>query len=190
MRRLGIVLIRVGIGLGLVVGLAGCGGDMPTPPEQAPEAPPDDPLAEEETAPEASPDTSQDSSEKDGPEPSEPAATAEPENGDERFARAKAILREQGCGSCHTIQARGLDFTGQVGPDLTHEGERGRSDAWLRKQLTDPTSIPDEEVVDGFEGMQSTMPSYGRRLSEEDLDTLVRFLQSLEGPAREADAAE
>ena len=174
---LGLVALSLGWGL-----LAGCGGPMPSPPEQ-------------DQTPMAA-DRSQDdeSDQRQAERPTEPApqdgqqdaregvqTESTSEASSERFAVAKAIIRQQSCGSCHTLQGQGLDLSGQVGPDLTNEGERGRSDAWLRRHLVDPTSIPDDEVVDGFEGMQSTMPSYGRRLSSAELDALIQFLQSLNG---------
>jgi len=97
----------------------------------------------------------------------------------EQVEQAKSILLRLGCGSCHTLRAAGLNLVGQVGPDLTYEGRRGRSAEWLRRQLLDPTSIPDEEVAPGFEGMQPLMPSYGRLLTEEELVVLIAFLQAL-----------
>jgi len=94
------------------------------------------------------------------------------------FELAKSVIVGQSCGSCHTLKASGLDLNGQVGPDLSAAGGRGRSDEWLRAQLINPVSIPDEEVVEGFEGMQAVMPSYGA-LSEEEIVSVIAFLQSL-----------
>jgi mono/diheme cytochrome c family protein len=127
--------------------------------------------------------------------PQEPSATGTTEPGpqpptEEELAEeptmpagaelAIEVIRRMGCGSCHTLKAAGLDLDGQVGPDLTRQAERGRSAEWLRRQLTDPTSIPDGEVVPGFEGMQPVMPSYGRQLSEQELDVVIEFLRSLD----------
>jgi len=97
---------------------------------------------------------------------------------EEPITLAKQVFQQQNCGSCHTLQAAGLNFTSAVGPDLTHEGQRNRSAEWLMRQLTDPTSIPDAEVVAGFAGKQSIMPSY-KHLSQEELQALIEFLQSL-----------
>ncbi len=91
----------------------------------------------------------------------------------------KQVFQRENCGSCHRLQAAGLNFTAAVGPDLSHEARRGRSAEWLRRQLTEPTSIPDEEVAEGFAGRQSIMPSF-KHLSEEELQALVEFLRSLE----------
>jgi mono/diheme cytochrome c family protein len=111
--------------------------------------------------------------------PSNPAPEPQIALPTEQVEQAKSILLRLGCGSCHTLRAAGLNLVGQVGPDLTYEGRRGRSAEWLRRQLLDPTSIPDEEVAPGFEGMQPLMPSYGRLLTEEELGVLIAFLQAL-----------
>jgi len=174
-----LVLIAMSLGWGLLVG---CGGPMPTPPPQD-ETPMTADQSTEQTAGQQQPDqSSQASSQQQQATEQAPSQTETPSQpASDRFAVAKEIIRQQSCGSCHTVQARGLDLTGQVGPDLTHERDRNRTDQWLRQHLIDPTSIPDDEVVDGFEGMQSTMPSYGRRLSDAELDALVQFLQGLNG---------
>lgn len=104
----------------------------------------------------------------------EPTQEAEP-----LVALGKRVFQRENCGACHALQAAGLNFTAAVGPDLTHEARRGRSAEWLRRQLTEPTSIPDEEVAEGFAGRQSIMPSF-KQLSEEELQALIEFLQSLD----------
>lgn len=104
----------------------------------------------------------------------EPTREAEP-----RVALGKQVFQRENCGSCHALQAAGLNYTAAVGPDLTHEAQRGRSAEWLMRQLTEPTAIPDQEVAEGFAGKQSIMPSF-KHLSEEELQALVEFLQSLE----------
>lgn len=43
------------------------------------------------------------------------------------------------------------------------------------------TRFTDDEVVEGVEGMQSTMPSYECRLSDAELDALVQFPQGING---------
>ncbi len=90
---------------------------------------------------------------------------------------AKATIVTYKCGTCHTLQARGLRLEGVVGPDLSREGRRGRSNAWLRQQLVAPRSIPDHEVAPGFEGKQRLMPPLD--VSEAELEALVEFLNSL-----------
>lgn len=170
LRTVLLVLIIGFLGWGL---LMGCGGPMPTPPQQDVGSTTDQPSSDESpTDDQPSDQTAQDETD------SQPTET-ETQAPSDRFAVAKEIIRQQSCGSCHTLRARGLDLTGQVGPDLTNEGDRNRSDQWLRQHLAEPTSIPDDQVVEGFEGMQSTMPSYGRQLSDNQIDRLVAFLQSL-----------
>ena len=176
LRSLVLTLLAGLTGWGLLVG---CGGPMPTPPQQdrtpmTADQPQDQTSQADESASQGE--------RQDAQEPSQTASTPEPSP--DRFSVAKEIIRQQSCGSCHTIQARGLDLTGRVGPNLTHEGDRGRTDEWLRQHLVEPTSIPDDDVVDGFEGMQSTMPSYGRRLSDEQINRLAAFLQSLSASDR------
>ncbi|MEE8349444.1 MAG: cytochrome c [Acidobacteriota bacterium] len=91
---------------------------------------------------------------------------------------AKRVILTRNCGSCHSLQARDLNLTGKVGPDLTRQGRRGRSPEWLTQQITHPTSIPDHEVVPGFEGKQKFMPGVDR-VSDRELNALVEFLRSL-----------
>ncbi len=92
--------------------------------------------------------------------------------------RAKQIIVSNRCGSCHTLQARGLNLSGRIGPNLTHQGRRGRRTKWLKKQLVNPHSVPDEEVTTGFEGRQKWMPQFDK-LDGRDLEAITRFLQSL-----------
>ncbi len=91
---------------------------------------------------------------------------------------AKRIIVSQKCGSCHTLQARGLELQGTVGPDLTRQAQRNRSPHWLRRQLLEPKSIPDDEVLPGYEGKQKLMPPL-TSLSEREIEALVDFLQTL-----------
>ncbi len=159
-------------------------GTVPPPPapvEEAPEetvvSPQPSPQPQPQPQPEPSP----------APAPSPPPPSPKPREeprialAPEKVERAKALIQRLGCGSCHALYAPsiGLVLTGTVGPDLTFEGRRGRSDEWLWRQLTNPTSIPDAEVVPGFEGLQKVMPSYDRVLRDEELALLVEFLQSL-----------
>lgn len=95
---------------------------------------------------------------------------------DERLA--VRLILDNDCGSCHTLQARGLTLTGKIGPDLTRQAARGRSPQWLRNQIMSPLSVPDQEVVPGFEGKQKLMPRYDR-FSDRELRALIDFLRSL-----------
>ena len=91
---------------------------------------------------------------------------------------AKRVIRNNECGLCHTLQARGLNLKGKIGPDLTQQAYRDRSPQWLQGQLTNPISIPDHEVVPGFEGKQKLMPQFNRT-SERELNAVIEFLRSL-----------
>ena len=91
---------------------------------------------------------------------------------------AKRVILNNACGSCHTLQARGLNLTGKIGPDLTEQAHRNRSPQWLQGQLTNPVSIPDHEVVPGFEGKQKLMPKFNRT-SQRELNAVIEFLRSL-----------
>jgi mono/diheme cytochrome c family protein len=116
------------------------------------------------------------------PTPAVGATTSTEVAGEPDFELAKSVILGESCGSCHTLQAAGLNLTGDIGPDLSATGTRNRSSDWLILQLTDPTSIPDAEVAEGFEGMQTVMPSYNR-LSEQELASVAAFLQSLDKSA-------
>ena len=91
---------------------------------------------------------------------------------------AKRVIRNNECGLCHTLQARGLNLTGKIGPDLTEQAHRDRSSQWLKEQITNPVSIPDHEVVPGFEGKQKLMPKFNRT-SDRELNAVIEFLRSL-----------
>ena len=91
---------------------------------------------------------------------------------------AKRMIRNNECGLCHTLQARGLNLLGEIGPDLTEQAHRDRSSQWLKEQLTNPVSIPDHEVVPGFEGKQKLMPRFNRT-SDRELNAVIEFLRSL-----------
>lgn len=81
-------------------------------------------------------------------------------------AFGKALFQSQGCTACHVIHGRG----GNVGPDLSAEGEMGRSPEWLRTQIRNPKT----------HNAQSTMPAYVS-LTDKQVDQLVAYLLSLTG---------
>jgi cbb3-type cytochrome oxidase cytochrome c subunit len=67
---------------------------------------------------------------------------------------------------CHQLDGEGT----KVGPDLTAEGTRGRSAAWLMGHFKDPTLyVP-----------RSVMPSF-KNLTDEQLSALTAFLESQKG---------
>jgi cytochrome c oxidase subunit 2 len=99
------------------------------------------------------------------------------EPADASIADAEAIFLQQACVGCHTVS--GTSAAGRVGPDLTHVGARTTIAAgtltndpegdnlarWIR-------NAPD--VKPG-----SLMPAFPE-LSDEDLQSIVTYLQSLE----------
>lgn len=94
-------------------------------------------------------------------------------------ALAKRVIVNNNCGLCHTLQARGLSLTGKLGPNLTEQAHRDRSPEWLKEQITNPASIPDREVVPGFEGKQKLMPKFSGS-SDRELNAVIEFLRSLD----------
>ena len=79
-------------------------------------------------------------------------------------SRAKAVLQEEQCLECHTLKGTG----GVVGPNLTTVGSR-RSRDFIVQQIKDPKS----------HNTNSAMPSYGSRLSEQDINALADYLSGL-----------
>jgi mono/diheme cytochrome c family protein len=82
------------------------------------------------------------------------------------IAYGKTLYRQEGCFICHRLDREGT----RVGPDLTVEGTRGRSVAWLVGHFKDPAAF-----VPG-----SIMPSF-KNLTDEQLSALTAFLESQKG---------
>ena len=76
----------------------------------------------------------------------------------------KELFQTQGCTACHRIGASG----GNIGPDLSGEGLKGRSTEWLTEQLGDSKS----------HNPASIMPPFAS-LGNEKIASLVEYLQSL-----------
>ena len=91
----------------------------------------------------------------------------------DQVERGKLLFQQQGCIGCHTIN--GIYPGGPVGPNLTHEAQRRRSDEWQLRHLLNPVSV---YVIGEAKGTSWIMPSY-EKLPREDLEALVAFLQSL-----------
>ena len=75
---------------------------------------------------------------------------------------------ESNCIYCHSLQPIGEDkLLGEVGagPTLTSYG----GDRWLREFLSNPGH-------EKFYGSNNTMPAFGERLTEKELDLLVRWM--------------
>jgi sulfur oxidation c-type cytochrome SoxX len=85
--------------------------------------------------------------------------------------KGQQLFLSNGCIGCHIVGKQG----GPIGPNLTHEALRGRSDEWQLAHLKDPLSV---YVLGSTENIAWPMPKFGQ-LSEEDLKALVAYLQSL-----------
>jgi mono/diheme cytochrome c family protein len=93
--------------------------------------------------------------------PSVGAHTAMSNKGIVQYGRT--LYRQESCFMCHQLNGDG----GKIGPDLTVEGTRGRSDEWLISHFKNPTAY-----IPG-----SVMPPF-RNLTDEQLKALTAFLQS------------
>ena len=90
---------------------------------------------------------------------------------DERSRKAlieygKTLYRQEGCFTCHRLNGEG----GKVGPDLTVEGTRGRTDEWLIGHFKDPPAYTHGSIMPAF-----------KNLTDEQLRALTAFLQSQKG---------
>ena len=82
----------------------------------------------------------------------------------------KALFEAQGCAACHAFSAAGS--SGSVGPNLD-EALKGKDAAFVRESIVDPN----KEIAKGYP--PSVMPQdFGQKLTAEQLDDLVAFLQS------------
>jgi len=94
------------------------------------------------------------------------------------IARGRQLYRQLDCGACHEPGLR--NFWRPVGPPLEHAGTVAQTrrpgvpaQEYLRESVVDPGAY----LVPGF---PDSMPrGIGERLSEEDLDALIRYLASL-----------
>jgi mono/diheme cytochrome c family protein len=107
-----------------------------------------------------------DDAEDGAPEATETAPAGTAEAGESVYASA-------GCGTCHTLQAAGS--SGTTGPNLD-EAVAGETAEQIRESIVDP----DAEITEGFSA--GVMPQdFGDRLSEQELDNLVGFLEQSAG---------
>ena len=84
--------------------------------------------------------------------------------GCESNSRAKQLMTENKCLECHMFKGKG----GAVGPNLTSVGGRRNRD-YIYTQIKDPKS----------HNPRTAMPSFGDRLSENDINILADYLSSL-----------
>jgi mono/diheme cytochrome c family protein len=85
----------------------------------------------------------------------------------ELVAYGRKLYRQEGCVSCHQLNGEG----GQIGPDLTVEGTRGRSDDWLVGHFKDPSAYTPGSIMFSF-----------KQLTDEQLRALTALMQSQKGP--------
>jgi mono/diheme cytochrome c family protein len=75
----------------------------------------------------------------------------------------KTLYRQEGCFTCHQLNREG----GGIGPDLTLEGSRGRTDEWLIGHFKNSAAYTPGSVMPPF-----------KNLTDEQLKALTAFLQS------------
>lgn len=92
-----------------------------------------------------------------------------PEQKQTLIAYGKQLYRQEGCFMCHELDGHG----GKVGPNLTFEGTRGRSDAWLIGHFKDPSAYSPGSIMPAF-----------KNLTARQLQALTTFLQSQKGPTK------
>jgi ubiquinol-cytochrome c reductase cytochrome b subunit len=81
-----------------------------------------------------------------------------------RVQKGRELYQAEGCTACHKVNGQG----GVVGPDLSDEGNRGRSADWLAAQIRNPKAHDPSSV----------MPPYPS-LSQEQIESLIAYLLSL-----------
>jgi glucose/arabinose dehydrogenase len=79
----------------------------------------------------------------------------------------KSVIADNSCLSCHRIGARG----GDIGPSLNGVGTR-RTEEMIRAAIISPPATTST-------GKPNPMPSYGKRITSEDLNSLVHYLSTL-----------
>jgi mono/diheme cytochrome c family protein len=98
----------------------------------------------------------------------EPQAQAAAEPGRvELIKYGKTLFNQEGCSTCHQLNGEG----GAVGPDLTTEGTRGRTEAWLIGHFKDPPAFTPGSIMPPFQN-----------LTEDQLNALMTFLENQKGP--------
>jgi mono/diheme cytochrome c family protein len=79
----------------------------------------------------------------------------------------RTLYRQEGCFTCHRLNGEG----GTVGPDLTTEGARGRTEPWLVGHFKNPPAYSPGSIMPAF-----------TNLTEEQLKALTAFLENQKGP--------
>jgi mono/diheme cytochrome c family protein len=84
----------------------------------------------------------------------------------ESIGYGKTLFMQEGCFTCHQLNGQG----GAVGPDLTTEGARGRTELWLVGHFKDPPAYSPGSIMPPF-----------TNLTEEQLKALTAFLENQKG---------
>lgn len=123
------------------------------------------------------------------PSPASPTAAAEPTATPRPIAGLdpEVLIENAGCGSCHKIGDLGEAH--KVGPDLTYIGLTAServpdvaAEAYIRQSIIEPNAYLAPECPNAA-CMPGIMPqNYGDRLSDEQIETLVSFLMTQQGP--------
>ena len=82
---------------------------------------------------------------------------------EELCGKGKEIFTQKKCSMCHKIEGVG----GKIGPDLSDEGDKGRSEEWLIKYFKDPKSSMPEAKMRPVKG------------TDEELKALAAYMMSL-----------
>ncbi len=93
------------------------------------------------------------------------APSTEPQAGksnEEMIQYGKTLYRQEGCFMCHQLNGEG----GKVGPDLSVEGTRGRTNQWLIGHFKDPPAYTRGSIMPAF-----------KNLTDDQLAALTAFLQ-------------
>ena len=107
--------------------------------------------------------------------------------GGDEAAAGKELFTESGCNACHTLAD--ADSSSQIGPSLDQlaadaekfGGQDGQSpDEYVNTSITDPSAFVVPDFNDGI------MPGdYAEQLSEQEIDSLVKYLLSVSGGEKE-----
>ncbi len=84
----------------------------------------------------------------------------------ELIGYGRTLYRQEGCFTCHQLNGEG----GEVGPDLTVEGTRGRSKDWLVGHFQNPPAYTPGSIMPAF-----------KNLTAEQLKALAAFLEAQKG---------
>lgn len=117
-----------------------------------------------------------------------PAREAPAGASSEVIAMGKQLFQDQGCVACHTIQGVSQ---GVVGPDLTDIGVRAPelaqeagvadAEAYVRQSIVEPNAFITPQCPTGPCPPGIMPATFGKTLSEEQINALVQFLLAQKG---------